>query len=46
MGGAVNDRWPRRVADDLTVVLAQTLQSFAEDDRSHAPSAGHPHSAP
>jgi hypothetical protein len=22
------------------------LQSFAEDDRSHAPSAGHPHSAP
>ena len=24
MGGAVDDRWPRRVADDLTVVLAQT----------------------
>ena len=37
MRGAVDDRWPRRVADHLTVVLAQTLQSFAEDDRSHAP---------
>ena len=24
MGGAVDDRWPRRVADHLTVVLAQT----------------------
>ena len=46
MGGAVDDRWPRRVADELTVVLAQTPQSLAEDDRSHAPSAGHPHSAP
>jgi hypothetical protein len=24
MGGAVDDRWPRRIADHLTVVLAQT----------------------
>jgi hypothetical protein len=24
MGGAVDDRWPRRVADHLTVELAQT----------------------
>jgi hypothetical protein len=39
--GAVDDRWPRRIADHLTVVLAQTPQSFTEDDRSHAPSAGH-----
>ena len=31
-------RWPRRIADHLTVVLAQT-RNFAEDDRSHAPSA-------
>jgi hypothetical protein len=27
MGGAVDDRWPRRVADHLTVVLAQTRTS-------------------
>ena len=24
MGGAVEDRWPRRLAEHLTVVLAQT----------------------
>jgi hypothetical protein len=42
MGGAVDNRWPRRVADHLTVGLAQTPQSLAEDDCSHAPSARTP----
>jgi hypothetical protein len=42
MGGAVDDRWPRRVAAHLTVVLAQTRnpsQKMARAER-RTPSLG------
>jgi hypothetical protein len=38
MGGTVDDRWPRRVADHLTVVLAQT-HNPSQKMTAHAPSA-------
>ena len=34
MDGAVDDRWPRRVADQLTVVLAQPQKMTARTRRA------------